>query len=236
MKVFQQLCNKAFGSWSASYYDPSYTSVIHRLREARSKTGQEKLFHQKGAKEIYDFVFEKKSQSIPEKHKKDLFSIDAPYDFQAVMVTWFQDPNKWLYLFGKNNTGKTTLAYSLAFTLMKGMIDVEIVSASSLEIKLKSSISGQSLDEYFDLLCKKKILIIDDLGSERASAFNIKWIGHIVSYRHDHDLTTIFFSSFSLSELYKNYVMTSNTQQEVVISVFSKITNNCILTNLDEDN
>ncbi len=132
---------------------------------------------------------------------------------KAFVNTVKTKPNqKGMWLVGDQGIGKTHLMGAFAGELKKLNVAFEYIGASQLLSDLKDMMGGKGAGDTNIAKRKKElkteapVLIIDDMGTENASAWNIETWREILSYRYDNGLPT-FFSSNLTKEDYKTHLI-----------------------------
>lgn len=124
---------------------------------------------------------------------------DAP-DYQARYDDW----SGWWYFWGPYGVGKTGLAVGYAWEWMQHeRRPLRFVTAPALLADIRATYDADDATEaqvvgYYSTV---PLLVLDDLGSERGTAWALEKLGYILGYRHAHGLTTVCTSNFSLSQL-----------------------------------
>lgn len=105
------------------------------------------------------------------------------------------------FIWGAVGVGKTTLAFQIAREMVRQDCGkVTRTTASELMIKLKDFDKG-NLKDKVDQLKHADILILDDLGSEKASDFSYENIYEIINFRNEWCKPTIITSNKQLGDL-----------------------------------
>lgn len=109
----------------------------------------------------------------------------------------------WIYIYGKNGTLKSTLAYCIAMELIKRGYDVQCVSTYDLMDAMRVPDSNDR--DFYERARKCGILVLDDLGKEAtASAYACERLFSLIDTRSKELLPTIITSNFKLSDLAAN--------------------------------
>lgn len=111
-----------------------------------------------------------------------------------------------LYLFGGVGTGKTHLSLAIANQLLKydhSVIYKRIDDLLEIIIELKYEDKGNK--EQLEVLKKVDLLVIDDLGAEKTSAFALNQIRIILEERANINKAIIINSNLDLNDLQKYY-------------------------------
>lgn len=107
---------------------------------------------------------------------------------------------KGLYLFGRGGSGKTHLASAIGNALNDKEY-VKFVSAPELLIDIKKTFNQARPDDTFDRLSHFRLLIIDDLGSEKPTEWVQETLFVLIDRRYTHFLPTIFTSNYALDDI-----------------------------------
>lgn len=120
---------------------------------------------------------------------------------QRFVSTFDAKAFKGLYLYGLAGSGKTHLAAAIGNHLLL-RARPRFVTSPELLLQIKKTYGNQNGDdEYIDRLSYAKLLIIDDLGSEKPTEWVQETLFVIIDRRYTHYLPTIFTSNFSLDQL-----------------------------------
>lgn len=127
---------------------------------------------------------------------------------------WMVDEHCWLYLHGPYGTGKT----GLAVATMRAKMGLEIgeghhtyrglfITVPDLLAKLRQSYDaargsgGATEAELMESLYTVPLLVLDDLGAERATDWAVERLFSVVNRRHDYHLQTIITSNLNPKQL-----------------------------------
>jgi DNA replication protein DnaC len=129
--------------------------------------------------------------------------IDGTAKTRAVFFANAQTPKQALYLYGNPGQGKTGLAISIIQAVMRRGDDAIFIRSLELMDRLRESIHKGTTegDELLHLAKTVKWLALDDLATEKPTAYVIQELKAIVEARMDAGLFTIFTGNFSLREL-----------------------------------
>jgi DNA replication protein DnaC len=110
--------------------------------------------------------------------------------------------NKGLLFYGDPSTGKTFLASCIANALMEKGVPLIVTSI----LKLTSAFSpfSQSTEEQEEVIRKMsyaKLLILDDLGTERATDYKAEQVFDVIDSRYNSKKPMIITTNFSLSQM-----------------------------------
>jgi len=124
--------------------------------------------------------------------------------------------NRGIYLYGSVGSGKTYSVCALAIDLLAQGYDVQMFNLPRLLNIIRSSFTKESVSNEstgnistafihntsnVEQLTEVEILIIDDIGAEKASDWVAETLYHLINTRYENLKTTIFTSNLNLSEL-----------------------------------
>ncbi len=113
---------------------------------------------------------------------------------------------KGLYLWGKNNIGKTYALSALASELRKRHISATIAYYPDLVREFKSRVSKNNLEELISKLKQVEVLMLDDIGGEGDSSWvRDEILGPILQYRLLDKKPTCFSSNYSRVQLAQDH-------------------------------
>lgn len=107
-----------------------------------------------------------------------------------------------LLLWGNTGNGKTFAAACIANELMEKGVPVLVTSFA----RILNSLMGYSTGErnaYLDSLSAFKLLVIDDLGAERQSAFALEQVYNVIDTRYKRRQPLIVTTNLTMSEMKK---------------------------------
>ena len=108
-----------------------------------------------------------------------------------------------LYIYGTVGTGKTHLAAAIANELLNDGIKVICMASVDLLAKIRATYKTESGndDAIIQEFKTADLLIIDDLGKEKATEWSAQTIYAIINARYENELPTIITTNYGLSEL-----------------------------------
>lgn len=116
-----------------------------------------------------------------------------------------EEPYGWLVLSGVSGCGKTHLAAAIANHITQDMPgDAMFVAAPDLLDHLRAAFSPQSnttYDRRFDEIKKVRLLVLDDLGTESATAWAREKLFQLLNYRYNALLPTVITTTSKPDEL-----------------------------------
>lgn len=106
---------------------------------------------------------------------------------------------KGIFFFGPAGTGKTHLAVKIA----QEVEGTRFVKVPKLLLSLKANFDGQGYEneQIIQRLANTPILILDDLGAEKATEWVAETLYILIDERYGNMKPTVITSNFSLSEL-----------------------------------
>jgi DNA replication protein DnaC len=127
---------------------------------------------------------------------------------EEYLTNWKENKEKGrgLYLCGGIGTGKTHLAVAVLNELIrKKRIPSLFVTVPELLDNMRETYNkpGRDLDEWMYAVQNADFLVLDDLGSERATDWVRERIFVIVNYRYREALPTVFTSNIGPKDLAK---------------------------------
>ncbi|MPZ49697.1 MAG: hypothetical protein GEU75_10450 [Dehalococcoidia bacterium] len=109
-----------------------------------------------------------------------------------------------LLLTGRTGVGKS----GLAAAALRQLIEAELMHGAFWAVpQLLAALrpGGDSDDDLVSSLQEVDVLVLDDLGAEKPSAWTLDTLFTIIDHRHGEDATTIITSNLSLEQLAKRY-------------------------------
>ncbi len=105
----------------------------------------------------------------------------------------------WLYLCGPNGSGKTHLAAAIAYRLVEQLYSIRWETAPDLLDELRAGYDVRNVDDAMiarlDRLRSVDVLVLDELGAERATEWADEKLYQILNYRAVHALPTVITSN-----------------------------------------
>jgi DNA replication protein DnaC len=136
----------------------------------------------------------------------DAFNPDVPGVRKAYLraLDFAQQPRGWLLLFGACGVGKTHLAAAAANLALDRNERVLFAVVPDLLDHLRATFGPSSevaYDERFELVRTVPLLVLDDLGTESATAWAREKLYQLVNHRYNLELPTIITSNRSPDSL-----------------------------------
>jgi DNA replication protein DnaC len=109
-----------------------------------------------------------------------------------------------LYLWGPYGTGKTSLAISILRVYLDGGETALFWKSEDLYSRITATFRKDAAETQADLIAlfrSADLLVLDDLGAEKESAFRLGVLYAIVDSRLSNNMPTVFTSNLSLREM-----------------------------------
>lgn len=148
--------------------------------------------------------------------------IEAVRLYALEMASEVESSGQGLYLWGPNGTGKTHLAVAITRTV-KGST---FLNTLQLFDALKESYATKEPCKVFEQARWCKLLVLDDIGSERPSGWIQERLYALLNTRWDEMLPTVFTSNYSPKNLERHI-------DEDIPRSASRILANCISIEID---
>jgi DNA replication protein DnaC len=122
-------------------------------------------------------------------------------EFDTVSDYWLQN----LVIFGDVGVGKSTLAFAAAVAAIEESKlgwsrKVRWVAVRPLLAAVRASFNGGPAPDI-DLGPETDVLVLDDLGAERATEWTRDWLANVIEQRYDHGQCTIVTTNYPPSRL-----------------------------------
>jgi DNA replication protein DnaC len=130
---------------------------------------------------------------------------------------------------GPYGTGKTHLAAALAIELINKGTPVIFGTLINLLGKIKQTYDGnwtqENESEILNAYSTVDLLIIDDLGKEKASEWSIEKLFSIINTRYENNLPVVITTNYSMETLINK--LTVNNNSDVAESIVSRLHEMC---------
>lgn len=143
-------------------------------------------------KSLYDYTFENNMGY----NAAEMFKAQVYVDHWEEM----EDKAKGLLLWGDVGTGKTFIAACIANALLNKGIPVFMTNVSRI-INTLTGMYSNDKNRYIDSFNNYSLLIIDDLGIERNSAFALEQVFNVIDSRYCSKKPFIVTTNLTLEEL-----------------------------------
>lgn len=175
-------------------------------------------------KEIAEFAQRKRKSEIEGKYSSlvnspkysrctlDGYQVDEQnakaFDFAKHFVNTWGASSKDLLIYGTPGNGKSHLAAAIGNALNDAETIVVFVSFTELIERIKSTFNHQSEENeagIISAICKADLLILDDVGVEKASEFTLDVLYRIVERRGKNYRRTVYTSNYDPKQLIQRY-------------------------------
>lgn len=135
------------------------------------------------------------------------------------------DQGRGLYLAGNFGTGKTHLAAAIALNLLDQGYEVWFRTGAALlqELRQRTVQEGESEGRVVKGYGRVKLLILDDLGKEKATEWSVAVLGDIINQRYENALPLVITSNYTLKTLAPALTPPGN-DGSVARSIISRLT------------
>lgn len=116
-------------------------------------------------------------------------------------VEGVRESRRGIYLFGEVGSGKTYAAYAMRTKFEEMGITVMFRSAPQMFDDIKDDFNHRDSYNMDRILKNRGVLIIDDLGAEKATEWVSEVLYRIVNKRYEQVLPTVFTSNLAIGEL-----------------------------------
>ena len=141
------------------------------------------------------------------KGKSAKFIMQQNFDYCKNYAEDFHLPCDGIFMMGGTGLGKTHLSLSIAKVVIEKGYSAVYGSVPDLIRKIKDSNFGQSEDEgdVLQTLMECDLLVLDDLGAEHETKYNISCLYDIINSRTNNRKPTIVSTNFSIGEIKERY-------------------------------
>ncbi len=162
---------------------------------------RERLFSMSNLDELKELTFE---SFLPRGRKGlgDLHATSIEMAFNQSRV-YAQSMNGWLLLQGSYGCGKTHLAAAIAnFAVGMGVPTLFLTVPDLLDmLRFAYGATDTTFEERFDEIRNAKLLILDDFGTQNATAWAQEKLFQIINYRYINKLPLVVTTNLSLTEI-----------------------------------
>ena len=139
------------------------------------------------------------TQSVPKRFEDSDFAL-LPEEIRD-SVENVRETRRGLYLWGPAGTGKTYAAYAIKKKIEDLKLSVRLYSAPEMFDMIRDDYDHKDSMNLERILANRGVLIIDDLGAEKASEWVSATLFRIINKRYEDVLPTIITSNLDLGEL-----------------------------------
>ena len=195
-------CKKAAEHWDA--YNKNMEIIKKECEDLANRERRKYQVNQLISKSDLGRRFRERTflNFVTNKSNKDIFDKLFIYANNFLEI---EKEGKGLLLTGAVGTGKTHLAVSIANHLMyEEVIPVKFGNVTTLLSEVKSSYDKQATEseaEVINALSRVRLLIIDDLGKEKATEWSNNIIYTVINNRYENYKPTIVTTNLTIKEL-----------------------------------
>lgn len=137
--------------------------------------------------------------ALPKRYAHSKFS-DVPRELRE-LVEAVRQTRRGIYIHGPVGCGKTHAAYAIRAELERVGISVKLYSAPELFDWIRDDYDHKDALHMDRLLANRGVIMIDDLGVEKATEWVKETLYRLVNKRYEEVLPTIITSNLDLGEL-----------------------------------
>ncbi|HEC32782.1 MAG TPA: cell division protein ZapE [Candidatus Kaiserbacteria bacterium] len=142
------------------------------------------------------------SKVIPARFQDSIYE-HVPNNIQKIFEN-MRETRKGMFIHGEVGTGKTHIAYALLRNAPKVGVRCRLINTIELFKDMREDIRRSEYDKKYPTetaMEYKGILILDDLGVEKATDFVVESLYLIINKRYNEMRPIIFTSNFNLNKL-----------------------------------
>ena len=174
-----------------------------------------RMYH--AAKQMEKFKETFNKAKIPLKYVDKTFADYVVHEHNQNAVNWAhyiittpisEMQKNGLYLYGDSGRGKTFLAAIIAQEMIQTYRTVIFGDVPSLLDDLRSTFNSKSekqIEDVMNYLTKAEVLVLDDIGTEKATDWAVERLYLIINNRYNSGKITIVTSNYTLDELNYHY-------------------------------
>ena len=133
----------------------------------------------------------------PRENRAELVAVIA--DAKRACEEFAKNPQGWLVLVGDVGTGKSHLAHAIGASALHQDIPVYAATAPDMLDMLRASYADGAFDQVFSHLRDVGLLIIDDMGTQKATAWTVEKLFQIIDHRYRTQLPMVVTSNIPLA-------------------------------------
>ena len=113
------------------------------------------------------------------------------------MIQWANEPAGWILMTGPTGTGKTHLAVAAVLTFAQAGHPIAFITVSELLNTLRKATFIDTDLNTLEAMKSVPLLVLDDMGTERTTAFAEELLHLIINHRYEHAIPTIITSNLT---------------------------------------
>lgn len=138
-----------------------------------------------------------------------------------------------LFIYGGRGTGKTMLASIIVNKLLRDGRDAIFVTMPMLCQQLRSAIAREEVEKILLRLVGADVMVIDDLGSEQATAWTLEQLFNVVNERYNANGEIIITSNLAPSSLRSQWSsLKVGGGSEVGERIYSRLCEMCVFVQM----
>ncbi|MDO4681136.1 MAG: primosomal protein DnaI [Aerococcus sp.] len=194
---------------NVNYIDIEYVPTEEYLAKQAERERLERVSLVQLPKDLHHATFDQFDQSDPARQN----ALEAAVDFAEQVIA---NPGKFVqapYFYGPFGVGKTYLLGAIANAFAEHDIESVLIHYPTFVTSLKQSINDNTVQDRIDELLEAQILVIDDIGAEKNTAWERdEVLGVVLQGRMSEGRPTLFSSNFDMDDLEDHFAHSDHGQ------------------------